>query len=66
MTLIADAPRSYDVRLRLRIWLARARILRAAGDVLQARSLAARSFADAQVYDAPESAQLAEARAAVQ
>jgi hypothetical protein len=63
MTMIGVAPRIYDVRVRVRIWLARARILRASGDSLQARALASQAAAAAQIYDAPESPQLVQASA---
>jgi serine/threonine-protein kinase len=61
MALIASAPRSYDVRVRVRIWLARVRILQATGNISKALSLAADALKAAQIYDAPESPQLAQA-----
>jgi serine/threonine-protein kinase len=55
----------YDVRARIDIWLARAEILLAAGQVVAARALAQQAVTAAEQYDAPASPQLARARAAL-
>ncbi len=61
--LIDAATGSYDKRMRIEVRLVRARSLATLGRVAEARALAADALADAERFDAPESSQLARARA---
>jgi tetratricopeptide (TPR) repeat protein len=56
----------YDVRRRVDIWLVRAQSLAASGHTADARALAERAVAAAEIYDAPSSPQLSRARGYLQ
>jgi len=61
--LIDATTGSYDRRMRIDVQVVRARSLAALGRVQEARALAAEATAEAERFDAPESPQLARARA---
>ena len=59
--MIGAVKREYDVRAQILIWLVHAEALVAAGDADVAKDWAANAVAAANLYDAPESRQLAQA-----
>ena len=64
--LLDGATLEYDVRARVDVWLVRADCLMAGGKKAEAVEWAKKAVAAAEQYDAPESAQLARARAVLQ
>jgi tetratricopeptide (TPR) repeat protein len=64
--LLQAATLEYDVRARVDVWLARADCVLAAGRKAEALDWAKKAVAAAEQYDAPESQQLARARAVLQ
>jgi len=66
MALLDATKTLYDVRRRVDIWLVRAQSLVASGHAADARALAGRAVAAAEIYDAPSSPQVSRARGYLQ
>ena len=66
LRLLDAATLEYDVRARVDVWLVRADCLLAGGQKAAALDWAKKAVAAAEQYDAPESSQLARARAVLQ